>query len=168
MGQVPLHRNMPMRMGPGFAELAPQGNAVSVEVVMNLLRAARLVTDRLESVFHAHRLTAATFSVLDVLGNDPSPLTPKEISIRTVAPAQTLTSLLDGLEANRLVSRRPNPDDRRSTLVVLTPTGRRVLLETARELITRETELLSAMPSAQQDRLVVLLGTVQRATSSTA
>ena len=38
----------------------------------------------------------------------------------------TATSVLDRLEERKLLARRPNPDDRRSFLLDLTPEGRRV------------------------------------------
>jgi DNA-binding MarR family transcriptional regulator len=41
--------------------------------------------------------------------------------------APTMTRLVDGLERDGLVSRRPDPADARGVLVATTPTGRRVL-----------------------------------------
>jgi DNA-binding MarR family transcriptional regulator len=40
---------------------------------------------------------------------------------------RTVTDLVDGVEAAGLVVRQPDPDDRRSTLVALTPDGRLLL-----------------------------------------
>ena len=44
---------------------------------------------------------------------------------------RTVTDLVDGVEAAGLVARRPDPDDRRSTLVALTADGRLLLDELA-------------------------------------
>src|SRR5512143_2283073 len=46
--------------------------------------------------------------------------TPSEISRYTGLTSGATTALLDRLERARLIERRPNPDDRRGTLIVLT------------------------------------------------
>lgn len=43
----------------------------------------------------------------------------------------TLTNVLDRLEARGFVERRPNPDDRRSSLVALTRSGRSTAAQVA-------------------------------------
>ena len=46
--------------------------------------------------------------------------TPSEISRYTGLTSGATTAMLDRLEHARLIERRPNPDDRRGTLIVLT------------------------------------------------
>ena len=46
--------------------------------------------------------------------------TPSEISRYTGLTSGATTAMLDRLERARLIERRPNPDDRRGTLIVLT------------------------------------------------
>jgi DNA-binding MarR family transcriptional regulator len=62
------------------------------------------------------------------------PLRMATIAERLSVVPRTVTDLVDGVEAAGLVVRRPDPDDRRSSLVVLTADGRRLLdrLEVAR------------------------------------
>ena len=83
-----------------------------------------------------HRLLALVDAELDDLGLSPAetnvvaclsaadPPTIRRLSQATAQPPSTLTGLLDRLERRGLVERRPNPRDRRSTLVVLTDGGR--------------------------------------------
>jgi DNA-binding MarR family transcriptional regulator len=68
-------------------------------------------------------LSPAETNVLACL-NDAEAPTIRQVSDATAQPPSTLTGLLDRLERRGLVERRPNPRDRRSTLVVLTPGGR--------------------------------------------
>ncbi len=63
--------------------------------------------------------------VLHLLADGP--LRMVAISERLAVVPRTVTDLVDGVEAAGLVTRRHDPDDRRSTLVVLTPAGRRLL-----------------------------------------
>jgi DNA-binding MarR family transcriptional regulator len=58
----------------------------------------------------------------------------------------TLTSMLDRLEAARLVVRRDNPDDRRSFLVELTAAGEKVAAALRQEIESLEEEVLRRLP----------------------
>jgi DNA-binding MarR family transcriptional regulator len=53
----------------------------------------------------------------------------------------TLTGLLDRLEKRGLLTRTPNPDDRRSWLVRTTPKGRGVVRKLARRVVDTECAL---------------------------
>lgn len=54
----------------------------------------------------------------------------------------TLTNVLDRLETEGLVSRQPNPEDRRSILIAVTPQGRRVGRRARNAVETFENEIL--------------------------
>ena len=62
------------------------------------------------------------------------PLRMAVIAERLAVVPRTVTDLVDGVEAAGLVTRRPDPEDRRATFVALTPAGRQLLdrLEAAR------------------------------------
>ena len=157
------HRGSPIRMGAGFQRLAPAEHAVSVEVVVNLIRATRLVLDVVEPVLRGHGLSAPTFAVLDVLVNSEQPVSPTQIAARMLTPAQTLTHLLDTLQRRGLLRRVAHPTDRRSVLVELTPAGREAVMTAARAVIPVEVALLDPISPTSQHRLVTLLGQLQRA-----
>ena len=68
--------------------------------------------------------------------------TPSEISRYTGLTSGATTAMLDRLERAHLIERRPNPDDRRSTLIVLTNERTDeigALFASAREAINRLT-----------------------------
>jgi DNA-binding MarR family transcriptional regulator len=53
-------------------------------------------------------------------------MTPTELARWMAAPATTVSSYVKRFEARGHVTREPNPDDRRSYLIRLTPAGGRV------------------------------------------
>jgi len=87
-------------------------------------------------------------------------LTPSEIGERILLPSASITSTLDVLERRGWVRRVPNPDDRRSLLIEITPDGRRTadqLLPGIREL---ERSVLSGLTERERTQLLALLGKV--------
>ena len=70
-------------------------------------------------------LSRAQARVVHLLADGP--LRMAAIAERLAVVPRTVTDLVDGVEAAGLVTRRPDPGDRRSTLVALTPAGRQLL-----------------------------------------
>lgn len=92
-------------------------------------------------------------------GEPPSQLAlAKEVSLdRTV-----MTYLLDDLEAHELVTRRPDPRDRRARQVLLTDTGRARLKQVRLSLAAAEARLLADLDDEDAGRLRTLLARVAR------
>jgi MarR family transcriptional regulator, organic hydroperoxide resistance regulator len=67
-----------------------------------------------------------------------------------------VSKIIDGIETSGYCQRRPNPDDRRSSIIELTPAGKRVL---ARATKTFEAELEARLGSPLSDRALRQLGT---------
>lgn len=76
-------------------------------------------------------VSPSEFNALMHLG-EIGEVTPKALARELSLTTGAMTSMVDRLEAARLVLRRPNPDDRRSLYVRLSPTG-----EEARETVYR-------------------------------
>ncbi len=68
-------------------------------------------------------LTAVQAMVIRFL-HDRDEITSAELGVRTDLDSATLTGILDRLESAGLVTRLPNPDDRRAIRVHLTTKGR--------------------------------------------
>src|SRR3954453_23784195 len=77
---------------------------------------------RLRAAHTAHGLKPRQFQVLGLL-HDHGGLPQRELIQRMGIDASILVTLLNPLEAEGLVSRERDPDDRRRHLVKLTPTG---------------------------------------------
>jgi DNA-binding MarR family transcriptional regulator len=72
--------------------------------------------------YEAGELTRLHFGTLGALSTY-QPITAGELAARMQILKPQMTVLLDKLEANGLVLRNPDPDDRRRTLVTMTDTG---------------------------------------------
>jgi len=74
-----------------------------------------------------HGLTHAALNALAVIEGAGGRLPAGEVSARMHITTATMTSVLDTLERNGHVVRQPNPKDRRSVLVDITPSAQAVL-----------------------------------------
>ena len=97
-----------------------------------------------------HDLPLHNFEPMQVIAATPN------CRVYDIAAALSLTTggvskLVDAIEASGHASRRPNPADRRSSIVELTPAGRKAL---ARATITFDAELEARLRSALPDRLL--------------
>jgi DNA-binding MarR family transcriptional regulator len=59
----------------------------------------------------------------------------------------TLTSMLDRLEERGLIRRADNPEDRRSFLLAITPSGDRIATALRKEIVALEEEVLRRVPA---------------------
>jgi DNA-binding MarR family transcriptional regulator len=80
------------------------------------------VRERLRTEFD---ITIARFDLLAQLDRTDQALTMGELSRRLMVTNGNVTSLIDRLVDEDMVSRRPAPDDRRAQIIELTPNGRR-------------------------------------------
>jgi MarR family transcriptional regulator, organic hydroperoxide resistance regulator len=101
------------------------------------------------------RLSPAEINVLACFG-DADRRTVGELVAATAQRPSTLTGVLDRLERRELVARVPNPADRRSILVRLTPTGR----TQARRVAQAFADLEQRMPAAEIRRILAALDEV--------
>lgn len=85
------------------------------------------------------------------------PLRMSVIAERLAVVARTVTDVVDGAEVAGLVARRDDPTDRRSTLVELTPSGRRLLdqLDTARS--QSAARVFGVLTEAERGQMLALL-----------
>jgi DNA-binding MarR family transcriptional regulator len=111
------------------------------------------------------RLDVHVRRVAQELGTTPSqvvalrelsePITGRELAARMSCEASNATFIIDRLEEQGLVERRPHPTDRRAKQVVLTSAGARSRAAVL-ELLDAESPL-TALPASQQDALRDLL-----------
>ncbi|MEL6235057.1 MAG: MarR family transcriptional regulator [Pseudomonadota bacterium] len=81
-----------------------------------------------------------------------------ELSERLSVTKRNITSLVDGLEKEGLVARRPHPTDRRSTLVAMTPAGEEVFARAAQTQQEHLKALLTGLDPAEQRQMSRALG----------
>jgi len=109
-------------------------------------RAARLLVRLGDAGFQPLGLATAQLPVLYAL-RDGASLTQKELASFAQIEQPTMAQLLNRMERDRLIRRRPNPEDKRSSLVSLTPKAlkklpraKEVLLEGSQEALRGFTE----------------------------
>jgi DNA-binding MarR family transcriptional regulator len=122
-------------------------------------REVEAVADRLHSAaLHLLRRLRTEDDALDISPPRLSALSvvvfAGPIGIGTLATAEgvaapTMTRLVDGLERDGHVRRRPDPTDARGVLVVATATGRRVLAKGRQQRIRTLATGLSALSAAE-------------------
>lgn len=102
-------------------------------------------------------VTHGQFRVLRTLDKADEPLRLSELAARLGIVPRSATSVVDDLEAAGLVARRPDPHDRRATLVDLTPDGRQILAtlrQNRRDIMAGQ---LARLSPAEQRTLARLL-----------
>lgn len=98
--------------------------AAGVEAVLLLLRAHQLLLERIDAALRPIDLTFARYEILMVLSFSRRPgMSIRRLSDLLQVHSTSVTSAVDGLEAQGLARRTRNPQDRRSVLVVRTPDG---------------------------------------------
>ena len=104
----------------------------------------------INNALRGHGLSAAGRQALAVLDGAGGPLSPTAIAGRLLITTASMTSLLDTLERRGLVSRLPDPDDRRRLLVSLTDEGQRVVDEFLPEVVALQTAVRAGIGEAEQ------------------
>ena len=137
-------------------DLAP----LPMAVLGRLCEAAeRVMRDHFNPLFADASLQSGEFDVLATLrrSGDPYMLSPSRLYQAAMISSGGMTNRLDRLERSGLIERRPDPNDRRGKLIALTTTGRRVIDETITRHVANEAQLLSALTTAEQEKLNALL-----------
>ncbi len=117
-----------IRMPDDFYDQTPDANVLATEAVMNTIRTADMLFDRIGRLLRPLNVSAAGGLVLGIL-RDRGPMSPSELSERLIVTRATVTGVLDSLERRSFVLRSANPADRRSLVVEITPAGLDVLKE---------------------------------------
>ena len=114
-----------MKVGADFTTEYPDGEPTATEAYATLCRVGDVLLaeleQRIEATFGVKQVAATALAVID---GAERPLTPSDIGDRILLPSASITSTLDGLERRGWVRRVPNPEDRRSLLIEITPEGR--------------------------------------------
>ena len=143
-----------------FYAQTPDANARATEAVMNTIKTADLLFDRIARLLRPLNVSAAGGLVLGIL-RDRGPMSPSELGERLIVTRATVTGVVDSLERRGFVRRSPNPADRRGLVVEISPAGL-VVLQQLRTLVHRhEQTWLSALSDAELATYIDTLHRVQ-------
>src|ERR1035437_2536080 len=137
----------------------PDLDVAPLTILSRLLRLARHLDLARGSAFAEHDLEGWGFDVLSALRREGAPyeLSPGQLVAQTLVTSGTMTNRVDRLAARGLVSRGPDPSDRRGVKVTLTTAGRAVVDAAMADLLDRERILLNQLPPSERDHLAELL-----------
>lgn len=137
----------------------PDLDVSPLHVLSRVSRLARHLDRARRAAFAASGMEQWEFDVLTALrrAGPPYELSPGRLLRATLVTSGTMTNRVDRLESAGLVERHPDPDDGRGVLVRLTPRGRARVDAAFAGLLTRERELLAALPARDQRALADLL-----------
>jgi DNA-binding MarR family transcriptional regulator len=141
--------------------MAPTSRRAAGELVA-LLHAASVVEHQVDSALADIGLSLPKFAALAQLHASGESLPLGELAERLACVKSNVTQLVDRLEADGLVSREPDPNDRRSRLAVLTAAGRKAFEAGTRVQQQAERDAFSGLTAEESHQLLALVGKLNR------
>ena len=127
-----------------------------------VLHASSVLESRVEARLSNVGLSLAKLAALHRLTEAGESLPLGQLAERLSCVKSNVTQLVDRLEADGLVSRTGDPNDRRSRLAVLTDAGRAAYTKGSEIQVQAERELFGVLTQDESDKLHELLGKLQR------
>jgi DNA-binding MarR family transcriptional regulator len=130
-----------------------------VEIFSRVSRLARQLDLARRAAFTEHDVEGWEFDVLAALrrAGDPYEMTPGQLTRQTLVTSGTMTNRVDRLAARGLVTRAPDPRDRRGVRVRLTAGGLAKVDAAFEDLIDRERALLDNLDPDERAQLAAHL-----------
>jgi len=138
-----------------WREQRPDLDLAPMATIGRLGRLHALASARIESVLREHGLGIGEFDVLAALrrAGEPFAMAPSALARLVMLTAAGMTNRVDRLVAAGLVEREPDPDDRRSVVVRLTPEGRALVDGAVTDHVANEARLLEPLSERERETL---------------
>jgi DNA-binding MarR family transcriptional regulator len=150
-----------VRVDADFEDEYPGADRTCTEAYASLCRTGEALLGELDRrVRMTLGIPQAAATALAVIDGAAEPLTPSQVSDRVLIASATMTATLDLLEHRGWIRRVPNPADRRSTLIEITPDGRAVTDQLLPGIRTLEKNTMSALTAAERAHLLDLLAKI--------
>jgi DNA-binding MarR family transcriptional regulator len=127
-----------------------------------VLHASSVLEGRVETRLAEVGLSLAKLAALRRLTEAGESLPLGQLAERLACVKSNVTQLVDRLEADGLVNRTADPNDRRSRLAILTDAGRAAYTKGSEIQIQMEQELFGVLTATESETLHTLLGKLQR------
>jgi len=112
------------------------GESRAMAAVTSIMRAQQILLAELDALLRPHGLTFARYEALVLLQFSRAGALPLGlIGQRLMVHPTSVTNIINRLEAQAMVARRPNPADRRGTLAEITAEGREVVGRATKDLM---------------------------------
>jgi DNA-binding MarR family transcriptional regulator len=137
----------------------PDLDVEPLQVLSRVSRLARHLDRARTAAFASHGLQAWEFDVLSALRRQGAPyqLSPGALLRATLVTSGTMTNRIDRLADAGLVSRHPDPQDKRGVVVTLTPQGRAAVDAALEDLLRSERALLTGLDATDRAELLRVL-----------
>jgi DNA-binding MarR family transcriptional regulator len=137
----------------------PDLDVEPLQVLSRVSRLSRHLDRARRAAFASHDLELWEFDVLSALRRQGRPyqLSPGALLRTTLVTSGTMTNRIDQLEKAGLVSRSPDPQDKRGVLVTLTARGKARVDSALADLLAGEQALLEPVPAEARRTLADLL-----------
>jgi DNA-binding MarR family transcriptional regulator len=133
------------------------GDSRAMAAVTSIMRAQQILIAELDALLRPHGLTFARYEALVLLGFSRTGALPlRLIGQRLMVHPTSVTNIIDRLEAQGLVVRRPNPADGRGTLAEITAAGREVAGRATADLMAADFGL-AGYDDAQLEQMFAML-----------
>lgn len=134
-----------------WAAHEPALDVSSLHVAGRLLRTAALLERAREAALRPHQLSLGDYDVLATLSRaGRQGAHPKDLADGALITTGAMTSRLDRLHSAGLITRHPDPSDRRAVLVRLTERGQELAAQAVGDVLAAHNQFLE--PLSQRDR----------------
>ncbi|MDJ0463608.1 MarR family transcriptional regulator [Streptomyces sp. H27-C3] len=142
-----------------WAVVRPDLETAPMAVFGRVYRIARAMGDRVEKAYVRFGISRGEFDVLATLrrSGEPYTLSPRELSATLMLTTGGMTGRLDKLERAGLLSRSPDPHDRRGLRVTLSERGLALVDEAVSAGLELQRAALDEFDEAQLEQLQELL-----------
>ena len=157
MGSQSLERDEVDRLIAAWKRERPDLDLSPLAVLSRITRIARHLDIARRDAFGD--LENWGFDVLAALrrAGEPHQLSPGQLMQETLVTSGTMTNRLDRLEELQLITREPDPNDGRGSLVTITRAGMRAVDSAMEDLLENERELLQNLSVKEREVLADLL-----------
>jgi len=147
------------RLVSAWRKERPDLDVSPLEVLSRISRLSKHLERERRAAFAAHGIESWEFDVLTALrrAGEPYEMSPGALLRATLVTSGTMTNRINRLVTAGLVTRHPDPEDRRGVLVRLTPAGMERVDAALADLLRREQELLAGLDHEERRALADLL-----------
>ncbi len=135
--------------------------ACADDVMFSLIQVGQAMAQRLEEALAEVGLSGPKFGALSHLVQVDAPLSLSECAERMTCVRSNITQLMDRLEADGLVRRVEDPQDRRAVRAVVTPLGRERQAAGAKQVEKVKQELAQTLAGIDQSALERVLAAMK-------
>lgn len=160
-----MGRMAKIQMPDDYYAQTPNANVRATEAVMNTIKTADLVFDRIGRLLRPLNVSAAGGLVLGIL-RDQGAMSPSELGDRLIVTRATVTGLLDSLQRRGFVTRSANPSDRRGLIVEITPAGLTVVQQLRTLIHRHEQTWMSVLTDAEMGNYIETLQRIEESVTA--